>query len=136
MTVFAKWDERFSVGSAPLDRQHSNILDRINDLYDALMTQQGEAVARATLEKLKEYVKVHFAAEEALLRKVGYPDLEVQIKQHRYFQQQISELESQCAMGVDFAPSVFAFLRDWFLNHIREMDGEYKDFLPSSDRKE
>lgn len=132
MTVFAKWDEKFSVGSTALDKQHGDILNCINELNDALMTRHGERVARSTLERLEEYVKVHFAAEEALLRKTAYPDLQAQINQHRFFEQEVRVLASQCVMGADFAPSFFVFLRDWLVEHMLEMNVKYKGFLPPS----
>jgi hemerythrin-like metal-binding protein len=60
----------------------------------------------------------------------GYPKLDHHEQQHKYFESQISEFENEYAGGTGrIAASVFAFLRDWFLEHILEQDKKYVPYV-------
>lgn len=73
-----QWTPGHSVGSASLDEQHRAILARCNDLADCLdaVGLEGERRFDETLRDLMALARGHFAAEEALLVRCGYPELE------------------------------------------------------------
>ena len=62
------------------------------------------------------------------MRAKSYPHLEHHQQQHRYFETQVSQFESDREKGTaQTAESLLVFLRDWFLEHILEQD---RGFVP------
>jgi len=62
-----RWNERYSVNIALLDRQHQRLFDIFNELNAALAVGRGGTVMDSVLCRLTDYVKTHFVAEEALM---------------------------------------------------------------------
>lgn len=121
---FFTWKKEFSIGLDDLDSQHKLFLDYLNDCYDKVSQGQHAGIPLKLVNKLKMYGKEHFLYEENLMQFTHFPDLEKHREQHRYFESQISELESSARLGDDAktAKNILIFMRDWFLNHIIEED--------------
>lgn len=75
------------------------------------------------LQSLAAYTLEHFAAEEALMRSTGYPDLERHKEKHEELVRQVNELVQRFSEGYLTLPSTLSrFLADWLKHHIREND--------------
>lgn len=128
MDQFYSWKEVFNIGVEEIDRQHRAFLDCLNDCHRHASGESGAGFDIGAFAKIRVYAATHFRFEEEAMVKWGYPGLERQRQQHRYFEAQIRELESAHAGGGDRnAASLLVFLRDWLLNHILEED---KQFVP------
>jgi hemerythrin-like metal-binding protein len=126
---FFTWKDSFAIGIEEIDRQHKVFLEYLNECYQQASRDTSAGFDRHLHEKLKEYASTHFRFEESLMQARGYPTLEAQLRQHKYFESQIAELDAGQAGGrVRTTESLFVFLRDWFLCHILEDD---KKFVPS-----
>jgi hemerythrin len=68
------WEDKFSVNIEVIDEQHKMLLKTINKLYDATNAGTRVAVLDETFKNLAEYTTDHFATEEELMVKFGYPD--------------------------------------------------------------
>jgi len=126
------WKDSFNIGVAEIDDQHRLFLDYVNDCYNAACRDSNRAVTDATIYDLKVYAVTHFRFEEGLMKEKGYPGLEEQVQQHRYFESQVAELEKANAEGNNRnIESLMHFLRGWFLKHILEYDQKLAEFLVS-----
>ena len=70
-----EWTADLNLGIDVIDSQHRNIVDYINQLTEAIETQQDHEVL-SVLEQLASYTIDHFVFEEELLEKAGYMEQE------------------------------------------------------------
>ncbi len=65
-----------------LDRDHQRLADIVNQVVEAIDEDQAEKCADLVIG-LVQSAKSHFAKEEALLVKIGYPNVEKHRDHHR-----------------------------------------------------
>jgi len=129
---FVIWEDKYSVSIKMIDDQHKRLIEFTNKLFDACQhgTEAADEEFRTTIKDAVNYVRVHFADEEALLGKYQYPGLAMHKQQHRNFVMKVIEQVTLYEQKQKFVPNNFVrFLRDWLLEHIAITDHEYKDFL-------
>lgn len=113
-------------GIPSIDAQHRQLVDAINQLHDAMKQGKGREQIAPTLDFLVRYVAEHFAHEERLMAKVGYPDLAGHSAQHQGFATKVGEMvkaykSGSAVMGVE----VSRFLANWIQDHIQRTDMAY-----------
>lgn len=118
-----QWTPALATGVPLLDEQHQTIFRWLAELESATAEQRTLFGAYA-ITRLQSYVRDHFAAEEALMRAAGYPDLVAHVAEHEAFRRRLAELQVQ-AMVRDASADTVAFLRDWLVNHIGKTDMSY-----------
>ncbi len=125
-----QWSEELSVGVVEMDRQHKRLIELINRLYEAMSSGQGDNVKKDVLGELAMYTKVHFSAEERLLRECGYPHLAGHKALHDQLAAKVLDLNAKVQAG-QMVPSVSlgGFLKDWLVSHIMQQDKKYAQFL-------
>lgn len=134
-TPYIIWNDRYSVGHDEMDSHHRKIFSLINELYESMKTLSGTQL-ETLLEALWDYSRVHFQAEEDLLRFAEYPGLAEQENAHRNYERRLQSLVSQTRGDYrSFAEDYLCFLREWWLNHILKMDACYADYVRKADRK-
>ena len=123
------WKEEWDLGIKPIDKQHRNILKAINFVCDwACNTKGGKGDMEKVIRALEAYAAKHFAYEENLLRKIGYPPLSDQEREHRLFTKKVQQMKHQLAEATeldDLAFEVVSFLQAWLKHHILEHDADY-----------
>jgi hemerythrin-like metal-binding protein len=130
MRNLIEWSDSSSVGIGELDDQHKTIFDIINRLFERMHNAQTKDDAAGILEELKDYSKVHFAAEEKLFGLYGYPEKEEHEKAHRQYDEKILSLEADLEDKKGFLSfDILDFLENWWLGHITNMDKKYSGFL-------
>jgi hemerythrin len=119
------WANGFSVGVPLMDEQHKRLIDLIN-------ATGGPGDAPATAEAIRQmelYAKLHFRSEEVLLREKHYPELPIQIEEHRRFFQKTDEFAAKDLADPAVRGHLHSFLCRWLSHHILEVDMKYKHFL-------
>ncbi len=124
------WKETYSVHVAALDRQHQQLFSLIAELNDALAAGKGNAIVATILEQLVDYTVSHFAAEEKLMERYGFPGLEEHRCKHRALTEQVNGLIQDFKAGnVGVSVSLMLFLRSWLKDHILGTDQLYSNYL-------
>jgi hemerythrin-like metal-binding protein len=127
-----RWDSTYSVKVKRFDDEHQELFRIVNQLYDGMMARRGQQVLQTVLNDLLQYTEKHFAAEEQVMRSVGYPQLQAQIEQHRRFSEKIKELTTKYKAGsIGMTIEVLDLLTEWLKKHIKGMDKQYSAFLNS-----
>lgn len=96
-------------------------------LSAAIESGEGARALRGALFTLLEYMRTHFADEEALLRRAKYPDLEKQVSEHAEF--------ARIVRGWLAAPvlpnpkEVLAVVERWLVVHITQSDAAYVPYV-------
>jgi hemerythrin-like metal-binding protein len=125
-----EWNNDLSVSVSAFDSEHSRLIDLINELHSAMMSGKGRTVLQKTLQDLLEYTRYHFTHEEEALKKYNYPELDLQVKQHRLFVDKLKNLTEKQEKGELFVPvEVLEFLNSWLVNHIKGEDKKYGSLL-------
>jgi hemerythrin len=120
-----QWSESLSVGVAEIDKQHQELIARINGLLAAMQRGQGRDELSPVLQFLESYVVAHFTAEEKLMRQHGYPGYAEQKALHDAFIADFTLLKGQFeSEGATSALAIQVQRRvcDWTIKHIGEVD--------------
>jgi hemerythrin len=126
------WKDSYSVNIKELDNQHKKLIDLINVLHDSMKEGKGKEAICNVLDQLVHYTATHFAAEEKLFLKHGYPGSQDHYLKHQDLIEQVSSLQKRFESGESVLTiEVMAFLKDWLTDHILASDKKYTSFLNS-----
>jgi hemerythrin len=129
MALF-QWNQSYSVRVAELDRQHQSLFALLNQLHDAMLSGEGNAIIQETLALLVEYTDVHFKAEERYFRTFNYHGRRTHELEHAAFIEKLSSLRKRVETGKGrVSVETLDFMRDWLKEHIRHTDQQYADFF-------
>ncbi len=124
-----RWNKRLDTGVQEIDEQHRYLLNLIDRIENAVREYNSKEIVDVMLD-MKLYAEVHFAEEEELMRKVGYPKLGPHIQRHKQFiskaDQFLDELE---LTPLAVTSEAIRFLRDWLVTHIQTVDADYARFI-------
>jgi hemerythrin-like metal-binding protein len=123
-----QWDPRHSVGNETLDAQHRDLLAHCNALVDCLAGAgpEGDRKFRQVFEELMTLSREHFAAEEALLARGGYPEME----ELRHEREEFDYLSAEIITTENFdRHELQTFLALWWAGHIMGTGKKQRAFL-------
>lgn len=124
------WTEKCSVGNDLMDEQHKQIISLINLLSGYPNERVDSEEISVVLDRLWRYIKTHLAAEESLMKQIGYPYLDEHEKIHHAYIERYVELVYAVTRHEKSAPEqLIQFLREWWTNHIRSEDMKYRPYL-------
>lgn len=119
------------VGVPEIDRQH----EALYALTGAFREAAGSARTERLLELLAHlgaYVATHFATEQALMRRCGYPGLDAHVREHRAFSETFQRLVAAFARygdDVRVATLVEHEVTAWLERHVATSDMALGEFL-------
>ncbi|MDJ0624213.1 MAG: bacteriohemerythrin [Desulfocapsaceae bacterium] len=125
-----KWRDSYATGIPEMDDEHREIIDIINTLYEMIRDKKNYEELKNVYERMYNYSLNHFSHEEQILEESNYSGLAAQKEQHSRFAARLEEMKEQLLSADESAiPEVYKFLREWWLQHIVEVDGQYGDVL-------
>lgn len=129
MSIF-QWKDEYSVGHPEIDAQHKRLFQFADELHSAMASGKGKDVLSATLAKLINYTKVHFATEERLMQQYSYPDYAGHKQAHDKLTGQVVAFQKEFeASRSSMTIQLMQFLKDWLVHHIGETDKKIAAFL-------
>lgn len=123
-----QWEPRHSVGNDTLDAQHRAILAQCNALADCLddTSEAGDRKYDEIFNELMTLAREHFATEEALLARCGYPDL----ADHQSEREEFDYLAAEIITTQNFDKhELQSFLALWWTGHVLGAARNYRAFL-------
>jgi hemerythrin len=124
------WDKSYSVSVKRCDEQHQKLFVLMNELHDAMRVGAGGGAVRKVVGELNDYTISHFAAEEALLERYGYPALDQHREEHKKFIARVNKFRDDLDQGGGTSSvAVLEFLKDWLARHIKQTDRKYSAHL-------
>ena len=130
------WDTKFELGNSTVDRQHKSLCEVINRLL--AQCEMGKAVdtLQETISFLVDYADHHFASEEALQIKAGYPGYEEHKRIHDDFRVTVQNLVRRFRENGS-SDELAADIRDifiaWLINHIQNEDMKISVYIRKQD---
>lgn len=125
-----QWNSSYSVKVEAMDIQHKKLFEIVRELYTAMHLGHGKEVAGEVLTRLIDYTVNHFAAEEKLMEKAGYPQLANHRAEHKALTDKVVAFKKEFDGGSSGVTlELMTFLQNWLTNHIRTVDQKYSEFL-------
>ncbi|MBL9027043.1 MAG: bacteriohemerythrin [Myxococcales bacterium] len=125
-----EWDDSLSVGVTALDDQHKQLFELLDELQQATTEDREAALRQEIVGDLVEYTKIHFAFEETMLSRNGFPELEPHRAAHSKLAEQVDVYARAADAGAGpLGADLYFFLRTWLNGHIRGSDRRYGPFL-------
>jgi len=120
------WDASLDIGVPAMNREHQDILEAMNRIYDAKEQGLAGASVNNLVARLGQVCVSHFADEEAFMERVGYPDLSRHKQLHEKLLGQFNAHAGtiRAAGGVPH-DEFFHFLKFWLTSHIKGIDVKY-----------
>jgi hemerythrin-like metal-binding protein len=113
-----------------MDEQHAVLMDTLNDIHVALVRGQGRGQVSEGLNRLIEFTRMHFASEEQLLEKEGFPGAAEHRDAHQKLLAQIEDAAVRTQHNDDLhIKAILLFLREWYMSHIEGLDSKYGAWL-------
>ena len=122
-----QWRESYRTHDGHIDAQHISLFNMSAAFADAVERGEGERVLYGVLFSLLEYTRTHFADEEALLRRIAYPELEKQVSEHKEFVLTVRKwLDSPSLIDPQ---QVLTAIEQWLVVHISRSDAAYIPYV-------
>lgn len=119
------WDENFSTGDDAIDLQHQTVFE----LSNAFLQAQGKDQLGLALAKLLDYVREHFAYEEALMEQMYMVDHDEHILSHALLTERLETLQGRLSNDSLDKMELSLFLNHWTSSHIPRLDANLVDCL-------
>ncbi|HVP66399.1 MAG TPA: bacteriohemerythrin [Anaeromyxobacteraceae bacterium] len=118
----ADWGKDLVVGEREMDVEHELQVGLVRALDGALASGSRDE-SRRVLEQLLDYTRVHFAAEELLMRLHAYPGFGEHELEHSRLLDQLHEVRAAYDAGhVQPTKELVTALRHWLAEHIQTFD--------------
>lgn len=120
------WDPSLDIGVSAMNKEHREILDAMNKIYDAHSAgQKGETINRLVAALGSVCVK-HFADEERFMAEIAFPGLSTHKHIHRTLLEDFTKHAGTIrAAGGVANDGFFDFLKRWLVAHIKGIDAKY-----------
>lgn len=129
------WNKDLETGNAMIDQQHKQLIQCINDLLNACSQGKGRDKVIETMQFLQTYTQKHFADEEALQKRSGYPDYINHKKYHDSFKKTVNDILIEAktsGVTVALVAKVNTSIATWFVNHIKNQDTKVAKHVQST----
>ena len=129
------WRQDISVGDDSIDSDHKTLISIINTAEDVINGSGSRRDLERVLARLDQYTKEHFAREEEMQRRVGYPFHEAHKLEHRNLIRTLTEIRERVAQAKDaysyekVLQGLVDLLEDWLMNHVMLHDLRMRAFI-------
>ncbi|SOD95394.1 bacteriohemerythrin [Caenispirillum bisanense] len=131
------WRDKMSVGHPVIDEDHRTLIAIINDFEDAAAA--GSTAALSTiLRRLHGYAREHFAREEALQVRIGFPFAQAHGQEHRRLIALVEDkarawfVDRAQPLGPQGMEEMAGFLRRWLVEHILTQDRAMQPYIEAA----
>ncbi len=128
--MLIQWREEYSVGVPEVDREHEELIQLINMLYEAAQTAGSAAAVSEFLGEIDARISAHFALEEKLMRAWSYDRLAEHKADHERLLDELRDIMDDHAAGGGLdAAQLGRRLDAWFTVHFKTHDARLHKFL-------
>lgn len=125
------WQEGYESGDPTIDAEHREIFRLANALIHAAAGERGDkGPIWSALDEVIDHVRAHFAAEEAILERLGYPHLPEHRRVHAGLLKRALQLRTRVRAGEAKLGAVVEFLAlDVVMRHLTAADRAFFPLL-------
>ncbi|MBF0284394.1 MAG: bacteriohemerythrin [Magnetococcales bacterium] len=127
------WNDRLITGIDFVDRDHKVLVEMVNQLHAAMKEGQGVEAIGKILDGFVEYTRTHFAREEEVFARHGYPEFTEHKGKHDRLVATLGQLaaqfrQGQFTVGID----LLSIAKVWLVEHIMKTDQCYVPFMKAN----
>lgn len=128
------WSPKYTVNHPVMDEHHHSLFKLIDRLSEAIIEKKENEVIGETLNALIDYTKMHFAAEEHLMRQANFPGLPQHKEAHDKLVAQVQEYQRRFKAGDSAVTAEITqfLMTDWLVKHILGMDELYAPYFKTA----
>ena len=121
------WDDTLTTGDSEIDAQHKFLIEKFNEMGDAIQHGSGMDSISNILGVLRNYADWHFAKEEGCMESYHCPVAGVNKIAHEVFIEKTNKYQKEYELSggsTKLALHIHTELSDWIMNHILVVDGQ------------
>lgn len=128
------WSPKYTVNHPVMDEHHHSLFKLIDRLSEAIIEKKEKEIIGETLSSLIDYTKMHFAAEEHLMRQANFPGLPQHKEAHDRLVAQVQEYQRRYKEGDSTVTAEITqfLMTDWLVKHILGMDELYAPYFKTA----
>jgi len=123
LSIATIWNEKMNTGIEWIDDHHKTLVRLMLEIKVAVDGKKEVEDTRSIIAALVSYSKYYFLAEERLMFEKGFPHLDEQRAEHRWFSERVHEISTSYQpddAGIKL--ELLEHLKAWFINHIITRD--------------
>jgi len=125
-----EWINEYQHGIIWQDFQHKQLVDKMNELLNSLISGQDKETFFETIRFVREYVNNHFKTEELYMKNWDYPAFKEHSRDHKAFIIDFNNHISKCIyQESESSVELINKLTQWFFNHTQTTDRDLAKFL-------
>jgi hemerythrin-like metal-binding protein len=129
----AVWDDSLATGVPEIDRHHREMIEQFNTFFGRMMEGEGQQGADEMIQRLSTGLRSHFAEEEAIMGKRGYPGLAKHRSTHETLLRELDQRKADAGRP-DAVITWFEYASRCVVDHIRTDDKAFAAFLTNARR--
>ena len=132
-----EWQEYLAVGVVEIDNQHKRLFDKFNAFLAACEAERGAEELNRLFWFLDAYAATHFADEENLQKRIGFPDYPKHREQHQEFTRKVAELKERLLSegpSRELISTATLTMTGWLIEHISGMDRAIGRFIKEREK--
>lgn len=130
-TEKVEWSPTFDTELRLIDREHQELVLRLNDLIDKLTADAPIVAWLPELDALIQHVTVHFDNEERVMENISYSEYIPHRNLHRQLLEEVAQFRQELIPDepVKDTLATIRFLKFWVLRHVVQEDMKIKKFI-------
>jgi hemerythrin-like metal-binding protein len=127
-----QWKDEYSLGIPAVDLQHKRIFDCFITITEEGLAKNDPLLADISTVHLADLIQDHFALEESVMRKLGYPELELErhVEEHRNYHGDMRDLaQNSLRTKGSLSREKIKAAQKRFREHIMSSDKKYVNFF-------
>ena len=121
-----EWRDEYLVGIEELDYEHTDLVNRLNELHEELVRHDDKGEIEGCLGEIHTRVVAHFALEERFMLDNKFANFTPHKKEHDEFLEVIVDLIEKFRSDpeLSYGEELEKQLQHWIVNHIITSDQE------------
>lgn len=118
-----QWKDEYSLGVEDIDHEHRELIDLVREVFDCIASGHAREWTEALMGDLYAAISGHFALEEDIMRRSGYPEYDAHKADHEHLLDVLLELIDAVAGGAPMDEERLGNeVNEWFARHFRTFD--------------
>jgi hemerythrin len=125
-----KWSTAFEIGVAEIDTQHRHLF-ALAEAVGTGLAKRDIGLAAAKVREFIEAAQRHFASEERILARAGFPEIEAHKVYHASLLAKAKELDAMCDIeaNVHQADACYREVLAFLVDDVVRGDSQFKSYL-------
>lgn len=125
-----RWLPEYAIGVQDIDAEHQGLFALAAKLHNAVQSNHAPEILESVLNELIDYTCYHFAHEEQLMERIGYPHYADHCEEHEALRSQVFAMQKRFAEGEHGMPmNVLRFLTNWLKCHTTTTDRRIGSYM-------